>query len=267
MTKSNPSKPPRLLIFAQDRSSGKTLAAQAMLSFSLYANYRPIILQSDQQTRLMRYGEVHTIPLAGTSEVMENDMSDIDRNGIILELIDRLKDEPDLLIAYDMQAGSVARLADILDALGINERLLEIGETALVIVPLTTRTDVAAGGMYTMEQFGAALPDHAVMPIISYRDGSPADLGFEHPYHRALKAAKNGVLEFPSINKQSALLFERMDRTLHEVVGLETSSEIAGLATELGTSAARATFLVATCRKILTGLKPQAERLGFRLGR
>jgi hypothetical protein len=267
MTKSNPSKPPRFIVFAQERSSGKTLTAQAILSFSLYSNYRPIILQNDQQTRLMRYGEVHTIPLAGTNEVMENDMSDIDRNGIVLELIDRLKDEPDLLIAYDMQAGSVARLADIFDALGINERLLEIGETALVIVPVTTRTDVATGSLFTIEQFGAALPDHAVMPIISYRDGTPADLSFEHPYHDALKAAKGGTLDFPAINKQTALLFERMDRTLHEVVALETSAEIKGLAAELSTSAARATFLVATCRMILTGLKPQAERLGFRLGR
>jgi hypothetical protein len=264
VTKINLEKPPRLLMFAQDRSSGKTLSGQAMLSFSVYAGYKPFILQNDEQTRLMRYGQVETIRLAGTTEVMENEMSDIDRHEKLLELIDELKDNPELLIVYDMAAGSVGRLADIFDELAINERLLEIGETALVIVPVTARADIADAALFTINQFQGALADHLVMPIINYRDGSPADLGPDHPFHQALKSAKNGVLEFPAINKQSALLFERMDRTLHDVVALEGSAAISGLAAELGTSAARATLLVGTCQKILTGLKPQAESLGFR---
>lgn len=265
MSKSNPphKRPARFVIFGQDRSSGKTLAAQTLLSFAVHSDYNPVILQNDEQTRLLRYGAVRTVSFAGTNAVMNNEMIDMDNHGIVLELIKRLADDPKMIIAYDMAAGGVARVADIFDELDINGRLRAIGETALVVVPLTVRTDIAEGALFTINQFQAVLPDHLVKPMVSHRDGSPADLPLDHAFHRVLAAAQHGSLEFPAINKQTALLFERMSRTLHDVAGASGEVDLVSFAEELGTTEVRATLLVGTCRKILAGFKGQAESLGF----
>lgn len=44
-------------------------------------------------------------------------MIDMDNHGIVLQLIKLLADNPRMIIVYDMAAGSVARVADIFDAL------------------------------------------------------------------------------------------------------------------------------------------------------
>lgn len=257
---------PRLIILAQDRSSGKTLAAAIFACFAIMAGYRVVIFQNDKQTRLSMYGEVHRIAVASTETIIDNELADIDAHEVLLSTIGELASDPKLFIIYDLAAGSIGRVPDIIDALNINDRLVAIGETVLTAVPITARTDIAEAGLYTVSQFQRVLPDHPVMPIVSYRDGPFADLPSDHPFHKTIARTRHGSLHFPKINKQIAVIFEQLTIPLHDIGDPEAALSAAQLAADLGILEARATLLISTCRHILTDMAGQAECLGFQFG-
>lgn len=257
---------PRLIILAQDRSSGKTLAAAIFATFAVMAGYKVIIFQNDRQSRLSMYGEVHRIEVASTEIILDNELADIDAHDPLLTAIGELANDPELVVIYDLAAGSIARVPDIIDALNINDRMVAMGETALTIVPVTARTDIAESGLRTVTEFQRVLSDHPTMPMVSYRDGSFADLPSDHPFHKTLSEARHGSLHFPKVNKQMAVLFEQLSIPLHEVGDPAGSLTPARLAADLGVSESRASFLIATCRHILTEMVEQAECLGFQFG-
>ncbi len=259
-------KPPRFIVTAQDRSAGKTFTAALLASYGQQCGYEVCILQNDSQKRLDMYGEVIKIPLATSSEVMENELADVDKHEGLLALIRELETNPKKLIIYDTSAGSIGRIPIVFDSLSIADRLTAMGEFALVVVPLTARNDIAASAVATMKAMSKALPGHYIVPIKNHRDGSPNDLPADHAFHAALRLAKHGFLSLPHINKQAALLLEQTTRPLHHIADPQGPVSALELASELGTTEGRAEVVMTTARHILAGTLKEANGLGFQLG-
>jgi hypothetical protein len=160
----------------------------------------------------------------------------------------------------------MARLPTILDQLDVNGQLVELDVSALVLVPVSARADVAEAALATYVAMARVLPDQFVMPVVFFRDGDPVDLPSDHAFWKLMGRAKHGVITQPRIIRQIGLLLERTDKTLSDMADTTDDKAIEQLAVKLDTSEVRVRMLISVCRDIVVHIDEQFHPLGFQPG-
>ena len=193
MTDTISSQPPRVIITLNNKSCGKTLLQQLLGDACLRSGYTIQYFQSDSQPYLGPYGETQTIPLATTSEMLEDSTTDVERHDVVLQAVKSLPDKPRHLLGYDAGANTAERITNLMAIIRMNERVLAAGIKGLGVIPVTSREDIIESGSEAVALLKRALPDFEVMIAISQRDGDPRRLDKDHAFWRLLAQADRTV--------------------------------------------------------------------------
>lgn len=244
----------RFFIVAQDKGGvGKSFVASLLADTALRSGMTLRIFSNDPPGLIKAYGDVEMIELAATDAAQDDAYLDIDAHSPLLEAIDWLGDDPTGVVIYDTGASTVNRFADISKLLNFDERLCDAGVKAAVLVPVTADLDVARGALITFDALTDAFPSHLHIAVASLRDGVPKLLASDHPYHQALAAAPDGVIQLPAFHRDMALLVNRAGLPISRLTDNKDKAMFDDLMGRVGISLGRAELLSSKCALLIDG--------------
>jgi hypothetical protein len=256
--------PPRVIIAVNDKSCGKTLLQQLLGDVCMRSGYTVEYFQSDSQPYLGPYGQTRTIPLATTSEMLEDSTTDVERHDVALQAVKSLPDKPLHVIAYDSGANTVERIANVMEIIRLNERVLGTGIRGLTVIPVTAREDIIESGSAAFARMKSAFPDFEVMIAVSQRDGDPRRLDKKHAFWRLLAQADR-TLDLPRVSQDMLIRMRESRRPLHELADPEGPVSTETLARELGLSEAVTELMRAMAATLVSAFDEVAADMGFPL--
>jgi len=259
-----PQLPRRVIITMNDKSCGKTLLQQLIGDVCLRSNQSMEFFHSDTQSYLSVYGTSQTIALADTAELIADSAADVERHEPLLQAFKTLPGRSDHVIGYDTGAGTLKRVAKVLDIVRCNERVRAAGAGILVLVPVTAREDIVEAAGEAISLATRVLPDATIVIAVSQRDGDPGRFEKTHQFWK-LVAAADDRLDLPRVSQDMLLLMRESRRPICELADPQGPASTETLAAELGLSEARTELMRSTAAMLINVIDEAAPRLGFTL--
>ncbi len=256
--------PPRVIITLNNKSCGKTLLQQLLGDVCMRSGYTIQYFQSDSQPYLGPYGETQTIPLATTTEMLEDSTIDVERHDVVLQAVKTLADKPRHLLGYDGGASTAERIINVMEIIRMNERMLGLEIKGLAVIPVTGREDIIESGSEAVALVKRGLPNFEVMIAISQRDGDPRRLDKRHAFWRLLAQADR-TLQLPRVSQDMLIRMRESRRPLHQLADPEGPVSTETLARELGLSEAVTELMRAMAANLVNAFDEVAADMGFPL--
>lgn len=253
-----------LILMLQPKKSGKSTIADLLCSTLLSLGYDIAAVRNDVYNRFERYVESIRLELATTHDMIEGNLSlDLDRHEQLIRLIELLMPRPRTAIIYDSSAAAGERLPTILLRDLYAQQLAEHNRSALILVPLRTTDDIAAGALYAMEAAEIAMPGQMIVPVVMAQDADIAALTRSHDFHRCTGKAKHGVIRLPYIPSAIASHFDRLSMPLWQLSDPASLSVRRAVRDNLACTTGQAGLVVAAVAEMVAIMGAELGKLGI----
>jgi len=265
MSETNIPHPPRVIITINDKSCGKTLLQQLIGDVCLRSGHTIEFLQSDPQRYLEPYGPAKSVPLATTSEMLDDAAADVERHEQLLLAVKALPEKPHHIVAYDTGASTSERIMNVMNIIRFDDRVRTACTRILVMIPVTGREDIVEAAADAVTRVRTALPGAEIMIVVSQRDGDTSRLDKKHALWRVVSQADR-CLHLPKVSQDMLIRMRESRRPLHELADPEGPVSTEMLARELNLTEARTELMRATAAALVNAMDGAATDLSFPLG-